>query len=162
MERKNRPLYAISVILAAMLIMVVATSCEQHVHTKADEWSFDETHHWHAATCEHTSEKLDYGEHVWNEFKYNAVDETEESVCRDCKYVRVAPHVHTYGKWEYDTEEHWVRTTCRWHAVSTMKRGLHDWSEPTYEEWDNGTVEVRVCKVCDIRSTIPLDKKEEQ
>ena len=43
-----------------------------------------------------------------------------------------------------------------------MKRGLHDWSEPTYEEWDNGTVEVRVCKVCDIRSTIPLDKKEEK
>ena len=38
-------------------------------HTFAEEWTTTETHHWHAATCEHTEEKKDYGEHTYNENK---------------------------------------------------------------------------------------------
>ena len=29
----------------------------EHEHSFADEWSYDENKHWHAATCEHTGEK---------------------------------------------------------------------------------------------------------
>ena len=29
-----------------------------HTHTYSSDWSYDETYHWHAATCEHTSEVM--------------------------------------------------------------------------------------------------------
>ena len=38
-----------------------------HDHTYASEWSKDETHHWHQATCTHTNEIKDKAEHVWDE-----------------------------------------------------------------------------------------------
>ena len=34
-----------------------------HTHTFSDEWEYDETHHWRAATCGHADEKADYEEH---------------------------------------------------------------------------------------------------
>ncbi len=35
-----------------------------HEHAFSSEWSTNETHHWHAATCEHTSEVKDKAEHM--------------------------------------------------------------------------------------------------
>lgn len=35
----------------------------QHKHTYSENWSFDATAHWHAATCEHTDEVADRAEH---------------------------------------------------------------------------------------------------
>lgn len=35
----------------------------EHEHTYFDYWSYDETHHWHAASCEHTSYYTDKAEH---------------------------------------------------------------------------------------------------
>ena len=37
-----------------------------HEHTFATEWSHDDTDHWHAATCEHTSEVSGKAAHDWN------------------------------------------------------------------------------------------------
>ena len=34
-----------------------------HTHTYAEDWSKDDTHHWHAATCTHTGEVADKGLH---------------------------------------------------------------------------------------------------
>ena len=56
-------------------------STVEHVHTFSDEWTYDETHHWHAATCEHTELKDAYEEHA---LEKNA-DETEETCA--CGYV---------------------------------------------------------------------------
>ena len=39
-------------------------------HTFSDEWSMDETYHWHAASCTHEEEKSGYAEH-----DYTATDE---------------------------------------------------------------------------------------
>ena len=52
-----------------------------HEHTFAEDWSKDATHHWHAATCEHTEEKSDYAEHV---------DADENGVCDVCSHGAVA------------------------------------------------------------------------
>ena len=46
----------------------------EHTHTYDTEWENDENYHWHKATCEHTSEVSDKGEHVWD-----AGVETEEA-----------------------------------------------------------------------------------
>ena len=35
-----------------------------HSHTFSEEWSHDTGYHWHAATCEHTDERSDYGAHT--------------------------------------------------------------------------------------------------
>ena len=79
-----------------------------HTHTFSDEWSHDETHHWHAATCEHTDEKSDYAEHT---FVKNE-DETEETCICGETHVLVsslaAPTNLAYalGKLTFDPVEH--------------------------------------------------------
>ena len=43
-------------IFAGVVSSVTLTSCgpqeEAHTHTFAEEWTSDDTHHWHEATCE--------------------------------------------------------------------------------------------------------------
>ena len=56
--------------------MVMLSACG-HEHTFAETWTFNETHHWHAATCEHSDEKADYAEHV---------DANEDDICDTCNY----------------------------------------------------------------------------
>lgn len=51
-----------------------------HTHGYASEWSKDETNHWKAATCTHTTERIDLGLHV---------DENQNGECDTCK-----AHVH--------------------------------------------------------------------
>ena len=47
-----------------------------HSHTASEEWSGDETHHWHATDCEgHDEIKLDYEEHT---------DEDQNFYCDEC------------------------------------------------------------------------------
>ena len=59
--------------LAAVLCFGTAVACDEpadppaHEHTYATEWTTDETHHWHAATCEHTDEVKDKAEHTLTE-----------------------------------------------------------------------------------------------
>ena len=51
-----------------------------HDHTSTDEWTYDETHHWKAATCTHTDEKIEYSLHS---------DENIDGFCDGCSV-----HVH--------------------------------------------------------------------
>lgn len=41
------------------------TACA-HQHTYSSEWSSDETYHWHAPTCDDTTEGIDKVEHTWD------------------------------------------------------------------------------------------------
>ena len=45
-------------------------------HTYSEAWSCDVTHHWHAATCEHTEEVSEYAEHT-----------IENGVCTVCNFI---------------------------------------------------------------------------
>ena len=51
-----------------------------HTHTFASAWSFDETSHWKAATCTHTTEKGELGLHK---------DDNNDGICDACEN-----HVH--------------------------------------------------------------------
>ena len=44
------------------------TSDNEHVHSYASSWSYDETYHWHSATCEHKNSVSDKERHtfLWN------------------------------------------------------------------------------------------------
>lgn len=60
----------ITALLAANAVAAGAfglAGCLTHNHTYSGEWSADATSHWHEATCEHTDEKSDSGEHVFSD-----------------------------------------------------------------------------------------------
>ena len=38
----------------------------EHTHKFAEAWASDDTHHWHAASCDHTGEVNGKAEHTWN------------------------------------------------------------------------------------------------
>ena len=60
-----------------------------HEHTFAEEWSSDETKHWHAASCTHTTEKSDEALHA---------DDDKNGECDVC-----SAHVHTLDDTGYCT-----------------------------------------------------------
>lgn len=71
-------------------------------HTFSENWSTNETHHWHAATCEHGENRDSYAEHT---------DSDEDGFCDSCEYE--VGHEHTYAsEWKYDVNNHWNEATC--------------------------------------------------
>ena len=77
------------VILLAFFSIIGFTGCkdpEIHEHTFSDSWSKNETHHWHAATCEHTTEVSGKAEHSFGEYVSNndATTEADGTKTREC------------------------------------------------------------------------------
>lgn len=90
-----------------------------HEHTYSSEWSHDETYHWHAATCEHTSEVKDKGTHTFEEWIVD-IEATEykvgskHKVCNKCEYrvdatINKLEHTHKPGT---PIEENRHEPTC--------------------------------------------------
>lgn len=80
----------------------------KHEHDWSDEWTFNETHHWHeceAAGCDITddADKDGYAPHVF--------DNDQDTTCNVCGYVReVEPpkHEHNWSKdWTFSETHHW-------------------------------------------------------
>ena len=64
-----------------------------HTHKFASEWTKDEENHWHAATCEHTTEVSGKAEHSfgdWTTTKEATEEEagSKERVCSVCNYKK--------------------------------------------------------------------------
>ena len=77
-------------IFTAIYTGITVNKSDVHVHTFSTDWTYDETHHWHAATCEHT-------DIVNGKEPHSFIDEviypTEETagytthICRVCGYT---------------------------------------------------------------------------
>ena len=69
---------------------VVDEGSKIHVHTFAEEWTSDETYHWHSATCGHdvTDSKAahTFGEYVSNNDATTEADGTKTRECSVCGY----------------------------------------------------------------------------
>lgn len=76
---------ALAVAITALLL--ISTSCGKHEHTFSNEWSTDEESHWYAATCKHSEEKSELGEHEY--------DNDCDTNCNVCEYERTAK-AHVY------------------------------------------------------------------
>ena len=72
----KRKFLIVSGMVCLFICMLFVTACGGHEHTYSEEWSSDETYHWHAATCEHTGEVSDKAEHTFS-----------NGVCTVCHYV---------------------------------------------------------------------------
>ena len=63
----------VSTIITVILLVLSLSSCmfssneKNHEHTYSSDWSFDESSHWKAGSCEHTELKAESGEHIWDE-----------------------------------------------------------------------------------------------
>lgn len=82
MIQKKKWIASLGVITAVCAGFAVFTACggeggEQHSHTFAEEWSHDETYHWHTATCEHTDEVSEKTVHSF-----------EGDACTVCRYTK--------------------------------------------------------------------------
>ena len=79
----NKKIITLVAVIMAVCMMFAACAQEQapapeHNHTfDSTKWASDATMHWHAANCEHTTEKTDIQGHI---------DENIDGVCDVCGY----------------------------------------------------------------------------
>ena len=142
----------------------------EHKHKFAEEWTKDETNHWHAATCEHTTEVSEKAEHKFGDWTTTkeATEESEgskERICTVCGYtateaIEKLAHTHKFATdWTKDETHHWHVSTCG-HDVTDSKaeHKFGDWTttkEATEEA--EGTKE-RSCTVCGYTATEVITK----
>ncbi|MBE6134218.1 MAG: leucine-rich repeat domain-containing protein [Erysipelotrichaceae bacterium] len=68
-----------------------SSSSSVHTHTFSNTWTYDETYHWHAATCQHTELVNDKAEHEIGEWQVvtpagDYTDGLERRSCNVCEY----------------------------------------------------------------------------
>ncbi len=94
-----------TLLLCLLLVLTVFTACqteEVHIHTYADEWRYDESNHWHTATCEHVDEIADKGAHE---------DTDGNDICDVCGYI--ADHTHSFeDTWTQSEDTHYHKSAC--------------------------------------------------
>lgn len=109
-----------------------------HTHTFAETWTYDENNHWHAATCEHTSEVSGRAAHTFGDWQTI----TEQTCTQDGKQERTC-------------------TVCGYKEEQTLpKFAEHDYQvvqEITATCVRDGQI-LYVCSHCDDRYTQNLGK----
>ena len=111
------------ILLLSSALFAVSCSKNDHTHTYSSTWTSDESGHWHAATCEHETEKADFTAHTYGAYEVvKEASETEEGreerTCTVCGYkdgraIGKLSHTHTYAsEWTADESGHWHAATC--------------------------------------------------
>ena len=110
-------------VVAITLAIVLPLSL--HKHKFETSWSFDESKHWHAATCRHDVKDSE-AEHTFSEWKvYSADDSKDERSCSVCGYEEFRTHQHTNAsEWNMDYEKHWHESSCG-HSSQISSLGNH-------------------------------------
>ena len=149
---------------------------DSHKHTYNSVWSYDRTHHWLAASCEHTNEIKDYSEHIWNlgtiTLQPTASNEGIKTyTCNTCGQIREESipalnlHSHTYNSsWSYNDTHHWYAASCE-HTNEKKDYSEHSWNggeittPPTIS--DEG-VKTYTCTACSNTKTESVPKLNEE
>ena len=146
--------FQFGIILVCFLFMFI--SCEmnvEHVHFFSEEWTYDETNHWHVATCGH-EEVSDKAEHVFSEWEEKDAL-TLIRICDVCKFeeeklnietLKVAGlpilEINTVGNAAITSKEDWLSATMElsnatddsWNFeaidIEIRGRGNSTWSQP--------------------------------
>ena len=154
-------IFAFCLIVPAVFMMTACGDTE-HTHTYSAEWATNETHHWHIATCEHTDEKEDYGEHTITTWSVKTeaglhVDKVEQGTCTVCEKVVertvLNTATHTYSAiWSKNETQHWKESTCEGHNP-VLKSEVADhtfgvWETKTPADYGVNKVEKHTCEVC--------------
>ena len=76
---------------------------EPHEHTYSDAWVYNDTQHWHPASCDDTNTVSEQAAHV---------DEDGDLKCDVCGYNYPHEHVFDMDKWTSDETNHWHAALC--------------------------------------------------
>lgn len=128
-----------------------------HIHTfDTASWSKDEHQHWHAATCRHTSLRIDLADHVLETICFTiGEDDYDITRCVICGYeVSRVKHEHTFSEeWDNDEHEHWHNATCI-HIQEKANVESHRFNYALVEE--NGEFfDVYTCSTCHFVRKVP-------
>ena len=84
--KKIKWLVAFLIVANLLLGVIGCKDPEIHIHTYSEAWTKDETNHWHAATCEHTTEVSGKAAHSFGEYVSNndATTEADGTKTREC------------------------------------------------------------------------------
>ena len=143
-------------------------------HTFSDKWSYNELQHWRAATCGHTNEKVQVGDHIWNPgvittqptATTKGVKTYTCSVCGATKTEEVEPstHQHTFSTaWQGNSTYHWHPATCE-HTNVVNGLGEHQWNAGVVNVWPTHTTtgqKTYTCTVCGMTKTETLNQAHE-
>ena len=133
----------------------------EHTHTYSNEWTSNEIHHWHSATCGHTSEITGNAEHTWDQgTETKPATETEYGImtysCSVCGYEKTEQipkleHTHTYSdQWTSNDEYHWHGSSCG-HESEISDKARHSWDNGVFKngaECSPDAVIVYTCTIC--------------
>ena len=135
---KKRKIAVLIGLFACALLALGLAGCE-HEHTYGAGWTYDATHHWHEATCEHSGERSDYAEHTWDSGEVTTPATCTEAgektytctVCSATKTEVIAATGHSYAKdWSSDNTHHWHEATCE-HTGEKDGYAEHTWNSGT-------------------------------
>ncbi len=132
-----------------------------HQHTYSNSWSYDESIHYHKATCEHTEERTSVEAHTFSAWMVitAATEEhpgVQKRICKSCNYeqekeIPALLHQHTYSNsWSYDESIHYHKATCE-HAEERTSVEAHTfstWMVVTESTEEHPGIQKRVCKSC--------------
>ena len=128
-------------------------------HSFSTEWTSDETHHWHVATCEHADVKGSYESHSWDDGEIitnatHTADGEMKYTCTICGQTRkeVIPaqaDAHTFSEeWTSDETHHWHVATCE-HTSEIDSVGVHEYGQAQAVLQQDGTYLIGyVCMTC--------------
>lgn len=139
-----------SLTVCAILISFVLVSCndaptpeDPHEHTYSEDWSSDETNHWHEPTCEDTDEVSDKAKHTWD----NGTITSEASCTAE-------------GKKTYTCK------VCAATKSETIEKVAHTWDEgavvtaPNCTEKGKNKFTCSVCSATEEKEVAALGHKE--
>ena len=107
---KQRKLSLLFIIFCLVLpVAILMTACDKqtveeeeepvgHVHVWSDEWSYDESYHWHECEDDDCDEVYELDGHVYAD--------KHSTTCLVCGYVREISHTPK-SAWKYDETHHW-------------------------------------------------------
>ena len=138
----------------------------EHTHTFATTYTSDATHHWHAATCEHTEEVKDKAEHTFGEWTITTqpteeAEGSKERECSVCHYkatetIAKLAHTHTFATtYTSDATHHWYAATCG-HTTEVKDKAAHtfgDWTSNNDATTEADGTKSRTCSVCSYKET---------
>ncbi|MBQ7905311.1 MAG: formylglycine-generating enzyme family protein [Spirochaetaceae bacterium] len=141
-----------------------------HEHEFSDSWSKDGTYHWHAATCEHTTEVKGKAKHSFGNWTTTteATEEAEGSKERTCtvcghkvtEVIAKLEHTHKFAEeWSKDKNNHWHASTCGHDVIEGKEEhSFGDWIIRKEATKDVEGSKYRICAVCNEEEVVDFAK----
>ena len=160
----KKKLLIASLALFGTIACAGAAACG-HEHSYSDEWSNNETSHWHDASCDDTDKIIDEGDHIWYIEEMKAATHTQPGLdhytCTVCNFQKnvetpALTDKHEFSSdWSRDDTNHWHSATCE-HSdeVSGKVPHLGEWTTLKSSTCTTTGEQLFICTVCGYRDLV--------